>query len=314
MQQLALVPRRPKNRRNLLAIGDVPDYLKDNPNVLGGYRSEMSLQQALRTIFMWHNETMNIWSHLIAAACFMAFIVQSVYAGFRDTWPLIVFELGAAYAFAISATFHTVMCISKQYYDTWRKIDFTAVVVVMFSMFWPFCYYIFDRTRFIAYVSVAAGLSIMCIVTCLLPVFQTNSFHTRRPMVFGVLGVWGIMPIAHAAILYWRVYAVRAAVILSATQLTIHSVGAVFYGTQFPERMIAAPPGGSYRVYRHADYFTSHFIFHVLIFMGMVAFHEGNRILISWFYSGKGMVLHRIFPTEDPINQTRSSIALNGSG
>lgn len=275
----------------------------------------MSLQQALLTIFMWHNETLNIWSHLLAALCFVAFLLalvimapnppttlQDVREGCwqpqaiadlripsadrpAPRWPLLIFDLGAAYTFTISALFHTVLCISKHYYDTWRKMDFTAILVVMFSMFWPFCYYVFGCMEdghkwFIVYVSVAAGVSLMCLVTCLMPIFQTNAFHALRPLVFALLGAWGIVPVVHAAILYWSVCAVRAAVILSVTQLTLHGIGAVFYGTQFPERMRRSGmvPGA----YRHADYFSSHFIFHVLIFLGLVAFHEGTMILYRW--------------------------------
>jgi adiponectin receptor len=50
-------------------------HSQDNENVLGGYRREMSVAKAVRTILMWHNETLNIWSHLLACLCFAALLV-----------------------------------------------------------------------------------------------------------------------------------------------------------------------------------------------------------------------------------------------
>ena len=277
--------------RSLLSVGEAPEYVKDNLNVLSGYRREMSTQQALRTVFMWHNETLNIWSHLLAASCFVAFLLALIIMPPHEhwpapKWPLAVFEVGAAYTFSISALFHTFLCISKQHYGTWRKLDFTAILVVMFSMFWPFCYYAFGCTEdvhkwFVVYVTVAAGLSSLCLVVCLLPVFQTNAFHASRPMVFAVLGIWGVAPVVHAAVLFWDVCAVRTAVFLCAAQLVLHTIGAVFYATQFPER-----------VTRRADYYSSHFIFHVLVFVGLVAFHEGTRVLYLWRNSEGGCMEH----------------------
>jgi adiponectin receptor len=316
---LLLCPKRARSRSRsgrtddrfrLLAIGDAPDYVKDNVHVLGGYRREMSLQQALRTVFMWHNETLNIWSHLLAAACFVALLLATAARWTATAWPLAVFELGATYTFAVSATFHTLLCISRRHYELWRRMDFVAIVAVMFSMFWPFCFYVFfldgQRALFAAYVAVAAAAALLCAATCLLPVFQTNAFHAARPLVFAALGAWGAAPVVHAAALYWHQHAaVRAAVLLSATQFGLHGIGAVFYASQVPERIRVVPrlspspspasaAGGattttaattteaSAPADRLADYLSSHAIFHVLVFLGLLAFHEGVAGLYRW--------------------------------
>lgn len=298
--KVQMVPKRQKSNRNrsisrawmasLLPIENAPDYVKDNENVLGGYRREMSLRQALLTIFMWHNETLNIWSHLIAGICFVSLFVMFV-TRTQDSfpkWPLVVFQLGASYTFFVSSLFHTVLCVSRHHYEFYRKIDFTAIIIVMFSMFWPFCYYVFDcvwdgHLWPIIYISVAAAVSLMCLVVCLMPMFQSKAFHIVRPFIFGVLSIWGVVPVVHAAILFWDIYAVKAAILLVCLQLLLHCIGAILYATQWPERILKRYHGNCHV----SDYVTSHFIFHILIFLGLVSFHKANLILYTWRLSGE---------------------------
>jgi predicted membrane channel-forming protein YqfA (hemolysin III family) len=296
------VPKKVKSDRNrslvnLIWISDAPEYIKDNTNILGGYRREMTIRHAICTIFKWHNETLNIWTHLVATlffiACFITFLVspESIpilnlnQVNHQHTcvpkWPLLVFQIGVIYNSFISALYHTVLCVSKRHYEFYRKMDFISILVVMFTMFWPFCYYVFDdRKWFIIYVSVAAFVSILCTITVTMKSFQTNTFHALRPVVFAILAIWGVVPIIHASILYWIIYPIRLSIIFSLSQLALHTIGAIFYVLQWPERR------GIYIVekntFRLADYFSSHVVFHILISLGFLSFQEANIILYRY--------------------------------
>jgi hypothetical protein len=55
----------------LHAVEDIPDWLKDNPYILRGYRAHLDWRQCLRSMFKIHNETLNVWTHVLGALFFL---------------------------------------------------------------------------------------------------------------------------------------------------------------------------------------------------------------------------------------------------
>lgn len=50
----------------LASFSDLPDYLKDNEFIVGSYRpGGQSLWSSLRSVWGLHNETGNVWTHLL---------------------------------------------------------------------------------------------------------------------------------------------------------------------------------------------------------------------------------------------------------
>ncbi|XP_019701492.1 heptahelical transmembrane protein 4-like isoform X2 [Elaeis guineensis] len=59
----------------MVDFDSLPDYLKDNEFILGYYRCEWPLKETILSIFSIHNETLNIWTHLIGFLIFLSLTV-----------------------------------------------------------------------------------------------------------------------------------------------------------------------------------------------------------------------------------------------
>lgn len=64
----------------LVDFNDLPTYMKHNEFILGYYRSEWPWKETFLSIFSIHNETVNIWTHLIGFVLFLA-IAAGLHAG-----------------------------------------------------------------------------------------------------------------------------------------------------------------------------------------------------------------------------------------
>ena len=66
--RIKYAPRRRKNNNNpplYTTFEQAPKHLRDNKFILKGYRANFGFKSALISALKLHNETGNIWSHLI---------------------------------------------------------------------------------------------------------------------------------------------------------------------------------------------------------------------------------------------------------
>ncbi|KAJ1381775.1 AdipoR/hemeolysin-III-related [Sesbania bispinosa] len=66
-----------KVKYQLVEYHSLPGYLRDNEYILGHYRSEWPMKQVLLSIFTIHNETLNVWTHLIGFFLFLALTIYT---------------------------------------------------------------------------------------------------------------------------------------------------------------------------------------------------------------------------------------------
>ena len=81
------VEEKPHKEEVRIIVGkysDAPDYLKDNEYIKNGYLINChTLKLVVRSLFVWSNETINIWSHLLG--CFISIFLILFTAMFIKT-------------------------------------------------------------------------------------------------------------------------------------------------------------------------------------------------------------------------------------
>ncbi|CAL5198678.1 unnamed protein product [Lathyrus oleraceus] len=65
-------------RLPLVSFWDLPNYMKDNEYILRYYRANWPLKEAFFSLFRWHNETLNVWTHLLGFILFLGLTLANL--------------------------------------------------------------------------------------------------------------------------------------------------------------------------------------------------------------------------------------------
>ena len=136
----------------LLSFQEIPDWHKDNEFVLHGYRPEFKAARAcLNSLYYLHNETVNIYTHLIPAT--LTILAEGLFFQYLDRhYPnakktdYIIFGffiLTAVICYLISSTYHTMMCHSEHISQLWLRVDFIGIVILTLGDFVSGIYLVF---------------------------------------------------------------------------------------------------------------------------------------------------------------------------
>ncbi|EPS38644.1 hypothetical protein H072_7578 [Dactylellina haptotyla CBS 200.50] len=233
----------------LLLIADVPDWLQENEYIHTGYRPpSYSAKKSFRSILAIHNETINIWTHIVGC---IIFLVIPIYvftteipprykiATAEDVAVCTVYFIGAAICLFLSSTYHTFMNHSPKYLSVSIQLDYLGISILIYTAMIPLIYYGFvcdHRLRNI-YWGVVSGLGGLCAISTMHPMFHTAKAKILRVVFYTAFGASSFAPIIHAVILYgWEVQKDRMGLIWWAYVGLFNTIGVVSYGTKVPER------------------------------------------------------------------------------
>ncbi|CAG8959934.1 hypothetical protein HYFRA_00012651 [Hymenoscyphus fraxineus] len=246
---------------------------RDNEFILSGYRpASGSLSKSFKSIRQLHNETINIWSHLLGGLIFATlpiFVYVTVLPRYDNarTGDIIVFStffFGVAICFFLSAYFHVVANHSEKVAAFGNQLDYLGVVVLMWGSTIPSVYYGFycnSRLQKI-YWSVVSILAVACVVTTLNPRFRHPSLRPYRAAMYSGLGLSAIVFIIHGLIIYgWEIQKYRMSLAWMGLMALLNLIGAAIYASRIPERWYPM---------KHDIFGTSHQILHfMVIFAGL---------------------------------------------
>ena len=133
------------NPHGLITYAELPEWYKDNEYILAYYRPEShSWLSCLRSLFYLHNESVNIYTHLlpallcVAAQGFMYHALSRTFAPHIQTLDYVVFGfylLCACLMFSLSTTYHTLMNHSRNVSFLWLRLDYLGILVSILGAF-----------------------------------------------------------------------------------------------------------------------------------------------------------------------------------
>jgi adiponectin receptor len=129
---------------------DLPSWQQDNHYIHSGYRpASSSFQKSFASLGYLHNESVNIYSHLIGAVAFTSAgvllysLVKPRYetASVPDMIVFGCFFAGAAMCLGMSATYHAISNHSPIVARFGNKLDYVGIVFLITGSFIPSIFY-----------------------------------------------------------------------------------------------------------------------------------------------------------------------------
>jgi adiponectin receptor len=201
------------HRPPLLSYDDIPEWYQDNPHIRTGYRPvSNSTRVSFHSWCYIHNESMNIYTHLIPSIAFLLgiwYILQYLHARYPNITPsddgiFVFFLLTATTCLGLSTTYHTLLNHSPEVERIWLRMDFVGIVLLTVGDLVSGVYMVFwcetlQRKIYWAMISSLGAVTILILVT---PWFQGPRWRIFRTMTFVATGLSGVAPIAHGICLF----------------------------------------------------------------------------------------------------------------
>lgn len=133
---------------------EIASWQQDNAYITSGYRPESnSYVKSWKSLLYIHNETVNIYTHLLGA---LFFFIASYFlygelkpryetASREDLWVFGCFFAGAVACLGMSGTYHTISNHSHEVAVWGNKLDYLGIVFLIWGSFIPVMYYAFEE-------------------------------------------------------------------------------------------------------------------------------------------------------------------------
>ena len=198
----------------LLAFSEIPSWYSDNHYIQTGYRPiTPSTCLCFKSWLSLHNETLNIFTHLLPALFFLIFQAFLILV-FRTSFPqssindfsiLMLWLISATTTLLLSSTYHTLTCHSQKVEALTLRADFTGIVLQTWSSFIGGIYFGFPCPPNVQFRYLHWAFISFFTVTNMVIVFHPGltGFRYRwlRTAAFTGTGISGLAPLGHGIVL-----------------------------------------------------------------------------------------------------------------
>lgn len=284
MNQAATVtPRAVDNEPTRLHyFHELDEWQQDNHYIRSSYvRETRSFRKCFESLTYVHNETVNIYTHLIPSIVGSLFVIYFVnwklnvydnYLGFWEKANFLQFGGAAAFCMFLSALFHSVKSHSVKVCKFGNQCDYFGIIVMITCSLISIMLFAFHDVPYWrnGFIGLFLILGAICTKVTFDKKFSTPTYRPFRSMMFILFGLSGALPVIAAVKLFGYEDAFERS---NAKWLILEGVfyiaGAVLYAMRLPERLthkeealdiFGKPIAGKFDVLGH-----SHQIFHVMV-------------------------------------------------
>ncbi|KAL1958276.1 hypothetical protein VTO42DRAFT_4784 [Malbranchea cinnamomea] len=275
--------------RRTIHWDELPHWQRDNHHIRTGYRpASASFVKSFRSLTYIHNETVNIYTHLLPALAtipfayliYRALSVRYDTANHADIVVFSCFFAGAAFCLGMSALYHTISNHSPVVARIGNACDYVGIVGLIAGSFVPSVYYGFycmpEYQKL--YWSMISLLGVGCAIVATTPRFRTPEWRPFRATMFVSMGLSAVFPVGHG-LFSLGLEQMQRQIGLSwlVLQGFLYILGAVIYAVRVPERIWP----GKFDILG-----SSHQIFHILVVLAAGAHLKGLLRAFDYRHSG----------------------------
>ena len=232
-----------------------------NPYMETGYRVNYTAFQCAVSIFTFHNETWNIWTHLLPVICIslsLTYLLNYELVEYSTTDQIMIglFYVLSGVALLCSSLYHTFSCISIHTHDCLLCGDMAGCVSLLMAFTVPCTYFGFTcfpyiRNYYLIGCCIMFGLGIYI---CIYSNHKTIGYKLRL-IGFPLLGLNGIAILLHIYLVLpshdWQIWIPYQYTFICSL------IGLVAYLSRFPEKY--------FKHFVETTHFYSHAIWHLCI-------------------------------------------------
>ncbi len=124
--------------QHILHYDQIPEWMKADPYIKRGYRCQLnSFYECFRSLFYLHNESVNIWSHLLPAFIYLVSLLGldfcMLHSGIKvsaaDSAIVQMYTVCTVGCLLLSATYHCINAHSEQMSRHFLKLDYFGILL-----------------------------------------------------------------------------------------------------------------------------------------------------------------------------------------
>jgi adiponectin receptor len=258
--------------------------MQDNPYLRSGYRPELlTFHRCFHSLFYLHNETGNIYTHMIGALFFVCLAVYTDFAHLADlgaSWgqrlAFYLFFVGALCCLGLSTLFHTCFAHSPSMNYLFSKLDYTGITALITGSVMPVIYFCFYCHEWLMtfYLIMTGILAALCAWASFTESYREPEYKWVRLLLFICLAATALIPVCHFMSMYGVDHVLRIVDVAWVLGIScpLYLTGASVYLTKFPERF--AP--GRFDIWCH-----SHQLWHCFVIAAAIAHFVGMRNMLA---------------------------------